>query len=193
MVSLRFRPEWFKSRSLLGYGADWPLDWREMWNYYAEVEQALKIAGPVDLSLGTAAPALSLSGARAQRRREGAGAAAARRWGSNGPRPRWPRSRRRAAAHPLRLSRTSARPAARPTPNRARWLPGFRARSRPARKSATSPWSAASRRTPQDCATGVHYHPRRPLAVSARQQCRRCRLCDRDAAAAVDLGHRSLS
>ncbi|MGH6678877.1 MAG: GMC family oxidoreductase, partial [Bradyrhizobium sp.] len=26
MVSLRFRPEWFKSRSALGYGADWPLD-----------------------------------------------------------------------------------------------------------------------------------------------------------------------
>src|ERR1700739_4399691 len=47
MVSLRFRPEWFKSRSLLGYGADWPVDWREMWRYYAEVEQALKISGPV--------------------------------------------------------------------------------------------------------------------------------------------------
>jgi len=25
MVSLRFRPEWFKARSKLGYGADWPL------------------------------------------------------------------------------------------------------------------------------------------------------------------------
>lgn len=47
MVSLRFRPEWFKSRSLLGYGVDWPLDWREMWRYYREVEEALKIAGPV--------------------------------------------------------------------------------------------------------------------------------------------------
>jgi choline dehydrogenase-like flavoprotein len=47
MVSLRFRPEWFRSRSLLGYGADWPVDWREMWSYYNEVEQALKIAGPV--------------------------------------------------------------------------------------------------------------------------------------------------
>jgi choline dehydrogenase-like flavoprotein len=31
MVSLRFRPEWFKSRSTMGYGVDWPLDWREMW------------------------------------------------------------------------------------------------------------------------------------------------------------------
>ena len=31
MVSLRFRPEWFKARTKLGYGADWPLDWREMW------------------------------------------------------------------------------------------------------------------------------------------------------------------
>ncbi|MCM2294592.1 GMC family oxidoreductase [Allorhizobium sp. BGMRC 0089] len=47
MVSLRFRPEWFKARSLLGYGADWPIDWREMWSYYDEVETALSISGPV--------------------------------------------------------------------------------------------------------------------------------------------------
>jgi choline dehydrogenase-like flavoprotein len=56
MVSLRFRPEWFKSRTLLGYGADWPLDWREMWNYYGEVEQALKIAGPVTYPWGPKRP-----------------------------------------------------------------------------------------------------------------------------------------
>lgn len=52
MVSLRFRPEWFKSRSVLGYGADWPIDWREMWHYYDEVEQALSIAGPVNYPWG---------------------------------------------------------------------------------------------------------------------------------------------
>src|SRR4051794_25118205 len=56
MVSLRFRPEWFKSRTLLGYGADWPLDWREMWSYYTEVEQALKIAGPVTYPWGPHRP-----------------------------------------------------------------------------------------------------------------------------------------
>lgn len=56
MVSLRFRPEWFKSRTLLGYGADWPLDWREMWGYYAEVEQALKISGPVTYPWGPKRP-----------------------------------------------------------------------------------------------------------------------------------------
>jgi choline dehydrogenase-like flavoprotein len=56
MVSLRFRPEWFKARSLLGYGADWPLDWREMWRYYAEVEQALKISGPVNYPWGPPRP-----------------------------------------------------------------------------------------------------------------------------------------
>ena len=56
MVSLRFRPEWFKSRSRLGYGADWPLDWREMWTYYAEVEQALKIAGPINYPWGPPRP-----------------------------------------------------------------------------------------------------------------------------------------
>lgn len=56
MVSLRFRPEWFKSRSLLGYGADWPLDWREMWRYYREVEVTLGISGPVFYPWGPPRP-----------------------------------------------------------------------------------------------------------------------------------------
>jgi choline dehydrogenase-like flavoprotein len=56
MVSLRFRPEWFKSRTLLGYGSDWPLGWREMWEYYAQIEQALKIAGPVSYPWGPRRP-----------------------------------------------------------------------------------------------------------------------------------------
>ena len=56
MVSLRFRPEWFKARSMLGYGVDWPLDWREMWRYYAEVENALKISGPVRYPWGPKRP-----------------------------------------------------------------------------------------------------------------------------------------
>lgn len=56
MVSLRFRPEWFKARGLLGYGADWPIDWREMWRYYREVEQALKISGPVTYPWGPKRP-----------------------------------------------------------------------------------------------------------------------------------------
>jgi len=56
MVSLRFRPEWFKARTLLGYGADWPLDWREMWRYYTYVEDALKISGPVRYPWGPRRP-----------------------------------------------------------------------------------------------------------------------------------------
>ncbi|WP_254065666.1 GMC family oxidoreductase [Acidisoma sp. L85] len=56
MVSLRFRPEWFKSRSVLGYGADWPLDWREMWDYYRRAEKALSIAGPVSYPWGPKRP-----------------------------------------------------------------------------------------------------------------------------------------
>jgi choline dehydrogenase-like flavoprotein len=56
MVSLRFRPEWFKSHTLLGYGADWPLDWREMWRYYGEVERALCIAGPMTYPWGPKRP-----------------------------------------------------------------------------------------------------------------------------------------
>lgn len=52
MVMLRFRAEWFRSRSKLGYGRDWPVDWREMWRCYDEVEDALKIAGPVHYPWG---------------------------------------------------------------------------------------------------------------------------------------------
>ncbi len=72
MVSLRFRPEWFKSRSLLGYGADWPLDWREMWRYYAEVEDALKIAGPVSYPWGPHRPRYPYRAHETERRRAGA-------------------------------------------------------------------------------------------------------------------------
>ncbi|HET7413570.1 MAG TPA: GMC family oxidoreductase, partial [Pararhizobium sp.] len=52
MVALRFRPEWFKARSKLGYGNDWPVDWREMWHYYDLAEDAMKISGPVDYPWG---------------------------------------------------------------------------------------------------------------------------------------------
>ncbi|MEX1826865.1 GMC family oxidoreductase [Luteibacter sp. CQ10] len=54
MVSLRFRPEWFKARRLLGYGVDWPIEWQEMWRYYAEVERTLRIAGPIHYPWGPA-------------------------------------------------------------------------------------------------------------------------------------------
>ncbi|HEU5018729.1 MAG TPA: GMC family oxidoreductase [Pseudolabrys sp.] len=52
MVALRFRPEWFAQRSTMGYGRDWPIPWQEMWRYYEEVEDALKIAGPVNYPWG---------------------------------------------------------------------------------------------------------------------------------------------
>jgi choline dehydrogenase-like flavoprotein len=52
MVALRWRPEWFAARSRLGYARDWPIDWRDMWRYYAEVEDALKISGPIKYPWG---------------------------------------------------------------------------------------------------------------------------------------------
>jgi choline dehydrogenase-like flavoprotein len=52
MVVLRWRPEWFASRSKLGYGRDWPIDWREIWRYYDEAEAALKVSGPVHYPWG---------------------------------------------------------------------------------------------------------------------------------------------
>lgn len=52
MVSLRINPHRFRSQSLLGYGYDWPVGVEEMWRYYAEVEDALKISGPVHYPWG---------------------------------------------------------------------------------------------------------------------------------------------
>ena len=56
MVSLRFRPEWFKARSTMGYGADWPIDWREMWRYYEQAERALSVSGPISYPWGPERP-----------------------------------------------------------------------------------------------------------------------------------------
>ena len=56
MVSLRFRPEWFKSHSVLGYGADWPLDWRDMWDWYGRAERAIGVAGPMTYPWGPKRP-----------------------------------------------------------------------------------------------------------------------------------------
>ncbi|HEX3949812.1 MAG TPA: GMC family oxidoreductase [Steroidobacteraceae bacterium] len=56
MVSLRFRPEWFKARSQMGYGADWPLDWRDMWDWYRRAERALSISGPITYPWGPKRP-----------------------------------------------------------------------------------------------------------------------------------------
>jgi choline dehydrogenase-like flavoprotein len=47
MIALRWRPEWFKARSLLGYGRDWPISFAELEPYYEEVEEALAVSGPV--------------------------------------------------------------------------------------------------------------------------------------------------
>jgi len=47
MLSLRLRPERFKSRSRLGYAVDWPISYEDIRPYYREAEQAMKVAGPV--------------------------------------------------------------------------------------------------------------------------------------------------
>ena len=47
MIALRWRPDWFKSRSALGYGRDWPISFDELEPYYEEAEEALKISGPI--------------------------------------------------------------------------------------------------------------------------------------------------
>jgi choline dehydrogenase-like flavoprotein len=54
MISLRLRPETFKSRSLLGYAVDWPITYEDLRPYYAEAERALKVSGPVRYPWGPA-------------------------------------------------------------------------------------------------------------------------------------------
>jgi choline dehydrogenase-like flavoprotein len=56
MVSLRFRPEWFTSRSSLGYGADWPISWQEMWHYYGVAEKQINVSGPLTYPWGPKRP-----------------------------------------------------------------------------------------------------------------------------------------
>jgi choline dehydrogenase-like flavoprotein len=52
MLTPRFRPEWFRSRSLLGYGVDWPFDWDEIEPYYEEAEEMLQVSGPLSYPWG---------------------------------------------------------------------------------------------------------------------------------------------
>ena len=56
MVSLRFRPDWFRARTTMGYGADWPIGWQEMWHYYGQVEDTLAISGPLSYPWGPKRP-----------------------------------------------------------------------------------------------------------------------------------------
>jgi choline dehydrogenase-like flavoprotein len=52
MIALRWRPEWFKCRSTLGYGRDWPISFDELEPYYEDAEEALKISGPLKYPWG---------------------------------------------------------------------------------------------------------------------------------------------
>lgn len=52
MLTPRYRPEWFKSRSVLGYAVDWPLTWAEIEPYYDEAEAMLQVAGPLSYPWG---------------------------------------------------------------------------------------------------------------------------------------------
>jgi len=56
MLTPRFRPEWFKARSTLGYGVDWPLEWTDIAPYYGAVEEMLQVAGPLTYPWGPPRP-----------------------------------------------------------------------------------------------------------------------------------------
>jgi choline dehydrogenase-like flavoprotein len=52
MLTPRYRPEWFKTRSLLGYGVDWPFGWEDIERYYEEAEEMLQVSGPLSYPWG---------------------------------------------------------------------------------------------------------------------------------------------
>jgi choline dehydrogenase-like flavoprotein len=52
MLAPRYRPEWFRARSLLGYGVDWPIGWDDIEPYYEEAERMLQISGPLSYPWG---------------------------------------------------------------------------------------------------------------------------------------------
>ena len=56
MLALRFRPEWFEARTLLGYGVNWPVTWREMEYHYREAEEMLQVSGPLSYPWGSPRP-----------------------------------------------------------------------------------------------------------------------------------------
>ena len=191
MVSLRFRPEWFKSRTparlrrrLAARLA------RDVATTTREVEQALKIAGPVTYPWGPHAAALSLSRARAERRRAGAGRGLRGAGHRVDARRRSPRCRRRAGrAHPCVYRgfcttgcSTNAKQSALVT-----WIPrAHRGRRGNPRPRHGRPDRDGRRRPRHRRALS----PRRPLALPARAQRGRRGLRDRDAAAAAELGDR---
>ena len=192
MVSLRFRPEWFKSRSQLGYGADWPLDWREMWDWYGRAEKALSISGPITYPWGPKRPRYPLSGASDQRRRATAGArgggdgifldgdAARHRIGAEGRQPALRLSR----LLPLRLlDQREAEP--------ARHLHSQRARRR--RGDPRSRHGRADRDGARRAGHGGPLHREGRWRVQEGASGGRRRLCDRNAAPAAELGERPVS
>ena len=56
MVALRLRPESFQARTKLGYAVDWPIGWREIWDYYDKAEQAMAVSGPMTYPWGPKRP-----------------------------------------------------------------------------------------------------------------------------------------
>ena len=186
MVSLRMRPEWFKARSQLGYGFDWPLDWQDMWRYYAEVEQALKIAGPVRYPWGPKRPRYPYR----QHEVNASGLALAKACEAMG-----------VAWSPTPLATLSApRDNAPPCVYRGFCVTGC---STNAKQSVLNTWIpraldagaeirdlAMVGRIETDAeglASGVHYH-RRSVALPARAQRGGRRLCHRNAALVAQLG-----
>ena len=161
MISLRWRPEWFKSRieaRLRPRLADRLRGACEP--YYEEAEEALKISGPVSYPWGPPRGRYPYRAASDERRRPACWRAAREAIGVKwAPTPLATVSAPRGRARPCvyrgfcnyrLLDQRQAERAGRLDPARAR---------RPARRSATSRWSAGSRSaSARPRVTGVHYH-----------------------------------
>ncbi len=192
MVSLRFRPDWFKSRSRLGYGVDWPVDPGEMWELLRRDRSGADHLRPDHATRGGRRAGATPTARTRSTRPARSWCAGPRRSASTGRRRRSAPFRRRRAKSPPCVYRgmckigcsTNAKQshAGHLRAARARrWGRGARPRHGGADDDRRR-W-AAGRASPTTAAT--------ELAAPEGAACRRLGLLDRDAAAAPELGDSS--
>ena len=188
MVSLRFRPDWFKARSRLGYGVDWPVDPERDVGVLCRDRAGADHLRPDPLSVGAAARALSLPRARDQRGGRDPGRAGPRRSASTG-------RRRRSAPSPRRREESP------PCVYRGMCKIGCSTNAKQSMLVTYVPRAIAAGAEVRDLAMvgrvttdaagrpdGVAYHRGGARLHQQRAARRRRRLLDRDAAAAAELG-----
>ena len=186
MIALRWRPEWFKCKSTLGYGRDWPISFDELEPYYEEAEEALKISGPIRYPWGKRrkrypyrAHPVNAAGLVLARGCEAIGV----KWS---PLPLATLSAPRGMAHPCVYRGFCAYGCS--TNAKQSVLVTFIPRALEGRRRSPRPGDGRADRDGQGRqGDRAHLSPRRRVAAPESEARRRRRLCDRNSAAAAEF------